>query len=92
LIVVPLPAAEAGLSSACERDCGNRQPLSQKRQIDWLRVTHKFDADKVQQSVLFIGVYNQFYVVKCMSTMDATMQVYPSGLQWLKQAQQARNP
>lgn len=49
-------------------------------------------ADKVQQSVCLLGVYNQFYIGRCMNTIDATMQVYPVGLQWLKQAQQPSTP
>jgi hypothetical protein len=41
-------------------------------------------ADKIQQSVRLIGVYGQFYVRSCSATIDATMQIYPSGLKWLK--------
>jgi hypothetical protein len=40
-------------------------------------------ADKVQQSVYLTGVFSNFYVSKCMATIDATMQVYPAGLNWL---------
>ncbi len=49
-------------------------------------------ADKVQQSVYLLGVYTQSYIGRCMNTIDATMQVYPSGLEWLKRPQEGPVP
>jgi hypothetical protein len=40
-------------------------------------------ADKIQQSVQLLGVFNRFYTTGCMASIAATMQVYPKGLQWL---------
>ncbi len=60
-------------------------PLGEKGEFSaaLLSGRHGF-ADKVQQSVYLTGVFVQFYVSTCMATIDATMQVYPKGLEWLK--------
>lgn len=42
-------------------------------------------SDRIQQSVDMLGTYTTFYTRSCMTTIDATMQVYPSGLGWLRQ-------
>lgn len=62
-------------------------PLAEKGEFAAMMLSgrHGF-SDKVQQSVHLIGVYSQFYTRPCMATIDATMQSYPSGLQWLKQS------
>lgn len=41
-------------------------------------------ADKIQQAVDLIQVYAQRYTRGCMTTIAATMQVYPAGLAWVK--------
>jgi hypothetical protein len=62
-------------------------PLAEKGEFAAMMLSgrHGF-SDKVQQSVNLIGVYSQFYTRPCMATIDATMQSYPSGLEWLKQS------
>ena len=63
-------------------------PLADRGEFASALLSGRFGfADKVQQSVYLLGVYNQFYVGRCMNTIDATMQIYPAGLRWLKQAQ-----
>jgi len=47
-------------------------------------------SDKIQQSVDLIGTFTRFYTRSCMPTIDATMQIYPAGLGWLRDRQ--RNP
>lgn len=68
-------------------------PLGEKGEFSaaLLSGRHGF-ADKVQQSVYLTGVYVQFYVATCMATIDATMQVYPKGLEWLKGGAPAKPP
>lgn len=44
-------------------------------------------SDRIQQSVDMLGTFTTFYTRSCMTTIDATMQVYPSGLGWLREAQ-----
>ena len=67
-------------------------PLADRGEFASALLSGRFGfADKVQQSVFLLGLYNQFYVAKCMATIDATMQVYPTGLQWLRQAQQQKD-
>lgn len=41
-------------------------------------------ADRILQSVNLLGVFSRFYTRSCLTTIDATMQSYPSGLRWLK--------
>lgn len=41
-------------------------------------------ADKIQQSVDLLGTFTRFYTRSCMTTIAATMQAYPKGLEWLK--------
>jgi hypothetical protein len=41
-------------------------------------------ADRILQSVNLLGVFTRFYTRSCLTTIDATMQSYPSGLKWLK--------
>lgn len=41
-------------------------------------------ADKIQQSVDMVGVFQKSYTRGCMTTIAATMHAYPAGLQWLK--------
>jgi len=41
-------------------------------------------ADKIQQAVDQIEIYGLRYTRGCMTTIAATMQVYPAGLEWLK--------
>ena len=62
-------------------------PLAERHEFAAMMLSgrHGF-ADKIQQSVDMMGVYGQSYVRSCSSTIDATMQVFPNGLQWLKQA------
>jgi hypothetical protein len=62
-------------------------PLAEKGEFAAMMLSgrHGF-SDKVQQSVHLINVYSQFYTGPCMATIDATMQSYPSGLEWLKQS------
>jgi hypothetical protein len=65
----------------------NVLPLAEKGEFSAMMLSgrHGF-SDKVQQSVHLIGAYSQFYVRPCMATIDATMQSYPSGLEWLKRS------
>lgn len=41
-------------------------------------------ADKILQSVNLIGAFTRYYTKSCLTTIDATMQSYPSSLKWLK--------
>lgn len=43
-------------------------------------------ADRIQQAVDLIGVYELSYTRGCMTTITATMHAYPAGLSWLKDA------
>lgn len=50
-------------------------------------------ADRIQESVDMLGVFQQSYIRACMTTIAATMQIYPAGLKWLKDStQQGRTP
>ena len=40
--------------------------------------------DKMPQLTDMISCYERMYVQTCMSTISATMQVYPKGFEWLK--------
>lgn len=41
-------------------------------------------ADKIQQSVDLVETFTRSYSQACMTTIAATMQVYPAGLEWLE--------
>lgn len=47
-------------------------------------------SDKIQQSVDLMGTFGRFYTKGCSATIDATMQIYPKGLGWLRDSQQKR--
>jgi hypothetical protein len=63
-------------------------PLAERHEFAALILSgrHGF-ADKIQQSVHLTQVYANSYIQKCSATIDATMQIYPSGLGWLKDSQ-----
>jgi len=44
-------------------------------------------SDKIQQSVDLIGTFSRSYTRGCAATIDATMQIYPKGLGWLRDTQ-----
>jgi hypothetical protein len=68
-------------------------PLAERHEFAALILSgrHGF-ADKIQQSVDLMGVLTQYYVRSCMTTIDATMQAYPAGLEWLKDTQRKGAP
>lgn len=41
-------------------------------------------ADKIQQSVDLTETFARGYSLACMTTIAATMQIYPAGLEWLE--------
>jgi hypothetical protein len=43
--------------------------------------------DKMPKFADMISAYDRFNVRTCMATIDATMQVYPAGFEWLKKTQ-----
>jgi hypothetical protein len=45
-------------------------------------------ADKMPKFTDMISAYERFNIRSCMATIDATMQIYPSGLEWLQQKPQ----
>jgi hypothetical protein len=60
-------------------------PLAEKHQFAAMMLSGREGfADKIQQSVDLVGRYGRFYTTECMATIAATMQPYPSGLEWIK--------
>jgi hypothetical protein len=47
-------------------------------------------SDKIQQSVDMIGTFSRSYTRGCSATIDATMQIYPKGLGWLRRSQASK--
>ena len=47
-------------------------------------------SDKIQQSVDLIGTFGRSYTRGCSATIDATMQIYPKGLGWLRDSQRKK--
>ncbi|MGE0002430.1 MAG: hypothetical protein AB7F50_06430 [Fimbriimonadaceae bacterium] len=72
---------------------GKVLPLADKGEFASLILSgrHGF-SDRIQQSVDMLGTYTTFYTRSCMTTIDATMQVYPSGLGWLREAPRRQEP
>lgn len=60
-------------------------PLAEKHEFAAMMLSGREGfADKVQQSVDLVGRYGRFYTSSCMTTIAATMQAYPAGLEWIK--------
>ncbi len=60
-------------------------PLADKGQFAALILSGRQGfSDKIQQSVDLIGTFSRFYTRGCSATIDATMQIYPKGLGFLK--------
>jgi len=63
-------------------------PLAEKHEFSAMMLSGRAGfADKILQQVNLINVYSKFYTRTCLATIDATMQVYPKGLDWLKDSQ-----
>lgn len=63
-------------------------PLADKYEFSAMMLSGRLGfADKILQQVNLITVYAKFYTRTCLTSIDATMQVYPAGLQWLKDLQ-----
>lgn len=63
----------------------NVLPLAEEGQFAALMLSGRAGfADKIQQSVELVETFARYYSLSCMTTIAATMQVYPSGLEWLK--------
>lgn len=63
-------------------------PLADKNEFSAMMLSGRLGfADKILQQVNLITVYSKFYTRTCLTSIDATMQVYPAGLQWLKDSQ-----
>lgn len=61
-------------------------PMAEKGQFAALMLSGRAGfADRIQQAVDLVETFAQFYSRSCMTTIAATMQVYPAGLEWLKQ-------
>ena len=61
-------------------------PLAEKGQFAPLILSGRWAfADKILQSINLIQVYSRFFTRSCLVTIDATMQIYPAGLAWLKE-------
>ena len=60
-------------------------PLAEKHEFAAMMLSGREGfADKIQQSVDLVGLFDRYYTSGCMTTIAATMQVYPSGLEWIK--------
>ena len=63
-------------------------PLAEKHEFSAMMLSGRAGfADKILQQVNLINVYSKFYTRTCLTTIDATMQVYPKGLEGLKDSQ-----
>jgi MYXO-CTERM domain-containing protein len=59
-------------------------PLAEKKQFVPMMLSGRAGfSSKVQQSVDLLGEYSRSYSKGCMTTIEATMQVYPKGFDWL---------
>lgn len=59
-------------------------PLAEKNQFVPMMLSGRAGfSSKVQQSVDLLGEYSSFYSRTCMATIEATMQAYPAGFEWL---------
>lgn len=59
-------------------------PLAEKKQFVPMMLSGRAGfSSKVQQSVNLLGIYSRSYSRGCMATIEATMQAYPAGLEWL---------
>jgi hypothetical protein len=60
-------------------------PLAEQHEFSAMMLSGRAGfADKILQQVNLINVFSKFYTRTCLTTIDATMQVYPKGLEWLK--------
>lgn len=60
-------------------------PLADKHEFSALMLSGRLGfANKILQQVNLINVFSKFYTRSCLTTIDATMQTYPAGLEWIK--------
>lgn len=60
-------------------------PLAEKGQFAQVMLSGRNGfGDKMPQFTDWFSAYDRFYVQSCMSTIAATMQIYPKGFEWLK--------
>jgi len=60
-------------------------PLAEKREFVPVMLSGRNAfADKMPKFTDMISAYERFNIRGCMATIDATMQVYPAGFEWLK--------
>lgn len=63
-------------------------PLAEKHEFSAMMLSGRAGfADKILQQVNLINVFSKFYTRTCLTTIDATMQVYPKGMEWIKDTQ-----
>lgn len=59
-------------------------PLADKHEFSALMLSGRLGfANKILQQVNLINVFSKFYTRTCLTTIDATMQTYPAGLEWV---------
>ncbi len=59
-------------------------PLAEKAQFVPVMLSGRNSfADKMPKFTDMISAYERFNIRSCMATIDATMQIYPAGFQWL---------
>jgi hypothetical protein len=60
-------------------------PLAEKGQFAQVMLSGRNGfGDKMPQFTDWFSAYDRFYVQSCMTTIAATMQIYPKGFEWLK--------
>jgi len=60
-------------------------PLAEKHEFSAMMLSGRLGfANKILQQVNMINVFSKFYTRTCLTTIDATMQTYPAGLEWIK--------
>lgn len=68
-------------------------PLAEKKQFVPMMLSGRAGfSSKVQQAVHLLGVYSRFYMRTCMGTIEATMQAYPAGFDWLPKVPDSVGP